>query len=137
MNDTKVATHNVVVSTPMRPTLLDSVGGSGVLNVSYVRMTPYAAAGNYTSAVFDAGAVVTWLSTAWGGNTPAGTGMVLQYRTGSTPTPDGSWTPFTTVATSGGALTGTSRYFQFTVRETTTDPEKTPIVKDVTLSFRR
>ena len=100
-------------------------------------MTPYAAAGNYTSAAFDAGAVVTWLTATWSAAVPAGTSAVIQYRTGNTPTPDGTWTPFTTVPTSGAALTGSARYFQFTVQEATTDAAQTPVVKDVTLAFRR
>jgi len=81
--------------------------------------------------------VVGWGGAARTATTPAGTAVVVQYRTGNTPTPDASWTSFTTVSTSGGALTGASRYVQFTVRETTSDSKQTPMVKDVTLAFAR
>jgi hypothetical protein len=100
-------------------------------------MTPYAAEGNYTSPVFDAGGVVTWVSSSWTATKPAGTAVEVQYRTGDTPTPDASWTSFTTVNTSGDALTGASQYVQFTVRETTSDSKVTPMLKDVTVRFVR
>jgi hypothetical protein len=137
VNNKKVATHTVAISAPMRPTWLDTVVGGGLLAVQAVKMTPYAAEGNYTSSVFDAGGVVTWVSSSWTATTPAGTAVVVQYRTGNTPTPDASWTSFTTVSTSGDALTGASRYVQFTVRETTSDSQVTPMVKDVRLLFVR
>jgi len=99
-------------------------------------MTPYASVGSFTSRVFDAGGIVTWLTVASAGTTPAGTTVTYKYRSGNTPTPDATWTPLTTAGT-GGALTGTSRYFQFVVTETTSDTKTTPVVKDVTLAFRR
>jgi hypothetical protein len=103
-----------------------------------MRMTPYAAAGNYTSAIFDAGAVVTWLSTSWTATVPSGTGVVVRYRTGNTTTPDdGTWTAYKAIPTSGAASGGVSRYFQFTVAETTTVPGQTPVVKDVMVGFQR
>ncbi len=137
VNDKKVATHNITISAPMRPAMIDTAVGGGLLGASWVRMTPYAASGNYTSTVFDAGGMVTWSSAAWAATLPAGTTAVFKYRAGNSPTPDATWTSFTTVATSGGALSGTSRYFQFTVQETTTDSRQTPVVKDVTLAFKR
>jgi len=116
--------------------------GDGVLTIGYVRMTPYAAAGTYTSAAFDAGGAVTWMSTNWTATLPAGTNVVLSYRTGNTAAPDASWTPFTAIPSSGAAFLGSttpvvSRYLQFSVQETTTDAGQTPVVKDVTLAFKR
>jgi hypothetical protein len=137
IDDRKVATHTIALSAPMKPTVLDLTVGDGAVTLSWMRMTPYASAGNYSSAVFDAGAVVTWVSTSWTAVTPAGTNVVVQYRTGNTPTPDATWTSFTTVPTSGAALTGSSRYFQFAVQETTSDVGQTPVVKNVTLAFTR
>jgi len=137
VDDKKVATHTISISQMMQPAALDLTVGDGALAVSYMRMTPYAAVGNYTSAVFDAGGAVNWLTANWTAVIPAGTNVVVQYRTGSTPTPGATWTPYTTVPTSGAALTGSSRYFQFTVQETTTNTAQTPVVKDVTLAFSR
>jgi hypothetical protein len=105
-------------------------------------MTPYAPAGNYTSPVFDAGGTVTWVTTSWTATLPAGSNAVVRYRTGNTPTPDGGWTQFATIPSSGAASLGSatpvvSRYLQFTVQETTTDAGQTPVLKDITIAYRR
>src|SRR5262249_25576602 len=135
--DKKVATHAISLTQAMRPTALDTTIGDGALFVEYMRMTPYATPGTYTSTVFDAGATVTWGTMSWTAVTPAGTAVAVQYRTGTTPTPDATWTAFAAVPTSGSALKGSSRYLQFTVKETTTDTTQTPALKDVTLAFKR
>jgi hypothetical protein len=87
--------------------------------------------------VFDAGAPVSWLTMSWSADKPAGTNIVVSYRTGNTPTPDATWTAFATVPTSGGALAGSSRYIQYTLQESTTNDGQTPIVKDVIIAFNR
>jgi hypothetical protein len=120
----------------MRPTLIDATVGGTPLLAQYVRLSPYASNGSYTSAVFDAGGVVSWMTATWASTVPTGTTVAVKYRTGSTPTPDASWTAFAPVG-ANGALTGTTRYFQFMVVETTSDTSQTPVVKDVTLAFKR
>src|SRR5262249_9619823 len=67
---------------------------------------------------------------------PAGTTAVVSYRTGNSATPDPTWTGFMPVPASG-ALSGTSRYLQFSIQETTSVPGQTPAVKDVTTAFIR
>ena len=79
-----------------------------------------------TSRVFDAGAMVTWTSMSWTASAPAGTTIALQYRTGNSPVPDATWTAWTSVAASGAAIAGSSRYAQFVVKETTTATAQTP-----------
>jgi hypothetical protein len=138
IDDKKVATHTIALSDPMKPTALDLTVGDGALTISWMRMTPYASSGTYTSAVFDAGSAATLISASWTATTPAGTSVVIQYRTGDTATPDSSWTEFKTVPTSGAVLSGpSSRYLQFAVAEGTSNPNVTPIVKDVTLTLQR
>ncbi|HXI31003.1 MAG TPA: Ig-like domain repeat protein, partial [Vicinamibacterales bacterium] len=137
VDDKKVATHTITLSQAMRPTVLDATVGDGALFVEYIRMTPYAAAGTYTSGVFDAGAVVTWMTMSWTANLPTGTSVGLKYRTGNTPTPDATWTALTAVNASGAALAGSTRYLQFVVQESTTDKSQTAVLKDVTLAFKR
>jgi len=136
IDDVKVATHSVAVVQKMKPGALDSVVGDGALVIDYMRMSAYASSGSYTSAVFDAGKVAAWVSAKWTATTPAGTTAVISYRTGNTPTPDATWTAFTSVPTSGAPLAGTSRYLQFTIAETTTVPSQTPVVSDVTIVYR-
>jgi hypothetical protein len=128
----------------MAPVVIDSTIGDGTLSVDWIRMTPFAASGSYTSSVFDAGAAVTWQKLA-ATNTivpffsccsTAGTTNVITYRTGDTPTPDATWTSFTALGAQG-AMAGTSRYMQFMVQMTTTNPAKAPAVQDVTVTFKR
>jgi len=128
----------------MAPVIIDSTVGDGVLAVDWIRVSPFASSGSYTSAVFDAGATVTWTKlTSTNTIVPyfsccsvSGTTTVITYRTGSSPVPDASWTPFTALGTAG-ALTGSSRYIQYMVQMTTTNPAKAPAVQDVTMQFRR
>jgi hypothetical protein len=114
-----------------------SSSAGGVLTIDWMRATPYAAAGTYTSSVFDAGAPVNWLTMSWNADKPAGTNITVSYRTGNTPVPDATWTPLVTVPASGGALAGSSRYIQYVLRESTTNSAQTPAVKDVVIVFNR
>src|SRR2546421_575562 len=97
----------------MAPAIIDSTIADGVLTVDWIRTTPFAGSGTYTSSVFDAGAAVTWTKLTSTNTivpyfsccTVAGTTTVITYRIGDTPTPDGTWTPFTALGTAG-AITG-------------------------------
>ena len=104
--------------------------------MDWLRLTPYAAAGAYTSAVFDAGAAVAWQKLTASASVVSGTTLTHSYRTGNTPEPDASWTTFAPVAT-GGVLTGSSQYIQFRTQGTSNNVVKTPILNDVTVAFRR
>jgi hypothetical protein len=98
-------------------------------------MTPYAATGAFTSRVFDAGLIVPWGSATWTSTLPTGTGLSLSVRQGNTPTPDGSWTPFTPLAGSGAAIGGSTRYVQYRATLSTNVPGQTPTLQDVTLTY--
>ena len=136
IDDKQVASQTVAIGQTMQPTALDMTVGDGALQLNYMRLTPYASSGTYTSAVFDAGAVVTWMNMSFTSVVPAGTSAVVSYRTGNTPTPDNTWTAFTPVPATG-AISGSSRYLQFSVQETTSSAGQTPAVKDVTTAFVR
>jgi hypothetical protein len=104
-------------------------------------MTPYAASGSFTSRVFDAGEIVNWGALSWiaatPAGTPAGTSVAFSVRTGNTSVPDGSWTSFTTVAMSGGAIAARSRYAQYRATLATSNAAATPSVDEVTIGFAR
>ncbi|OLD19649.1 MAG: hypothetical protein AUJ01_05595 [Acidobacteria bacterium 13_1_40CM_3_65_5] len=138
IDGTVVATHTVTfpLLTKMSVMAQDLCHGAGLIAIDWMRVTPYAASGTYTSKVLDAGGLGTWMNASWTADTPAGTNVVVSYRIGNTPTPDATWTSFATVPSSGAALSGTSRYFQFQLKETTTKPGQTPAVKDVTVVYR-
>jgi hypothetical protein len=120
----------------MRPAIVDTAAGDGALSVDWMRMTPYAASGTFTSAVFDAGDSVAWQKLTTTSTVPAGTTSTITYRTGSTPLPDETWSSFTALGT-GGVMTASSRYVQYAIQMSTTAVAKTPLVQDVTVQFRK
>jgi hypothetical protein len=121
----------------MRPVVIDSTVGDGALAVDWMRLTPYALSGTYTSAMFDAGATVLWQKLTSTSTIPSGSTSTITYRSGNTPTPDdGTWTAFTALGT-GGVLSGSSRYVQFRIQMTSTTGAKAPVIQDVTVQFKR
>jgi hypothetical protein len=147
IDGTLMITHTFMAwgSATMAPVIIDSAVGGGALSVDWIRETPFAGSGTYTSAVFDAGAAVTWQKlTSTNTIVPyficcstSGTTTTLKYRTGNTPAPDSSWTALTAPG-ANGVISGSSRYIQFTVQMTTNNPTtKAPAVQDVTVQFKR
>ena len=84
-----------------------NVGGPE-LSVDWLHLSPYPASGTFDSRVFDAGPgqSVDWGALSWNSATPSGTGLAISVRTGDTPAPDGTWSAFTPIATSGGDIPG-------------------------------
>jgi hypothetical protein len=135
VDGTLVATHAVAIATAMRPGISDFTIGSGSVAVEWLRMSPYSAAGSFTSRVFDAGSSVTWTTLSFTNQLPAGTSLVVSVRTGNTATPDGTWTSFVTLAGSGSNVGATARYLQYRVDLTTSDLNQTPVLQDVTVAY--
>lgn len=118
-------------STPMLLHVSDYPAGGVSLSVNWVRVTPYASPGVYTSRIFDAGFVTTWHEIEWQAETPAGTGVSMEVRYGNTPTPDGSWSTFTS-KTNGQDINKHAQYLQY--RATlTANGHVTPALQHVTL----
>jgi hypothetical protein len=110
--------------------------GKEPLRVEWMRLSPYAPAGCFTSRVLDAGTAVRWHRVGWEGDLPAGTTVALHLRTGDTPHPGGrTWSPWTPVASSGDGLGATSRYVQYEAELTTTDPAWTPVLRRVAIAY--
>ena len=130
-----VATHTVTIAGPMRTAASDFTVADATLVVDWARVSPSASSGAFDSRVFDAGVAVAWDSLSWTAQVSAGTALTMAVRTGDTPTPDGSWTPFTTIPSSGGAIGTVSRFSQYRAELTTSDAEQTPVLEDVTISF--
>jgi hypothetical protein len=138
INGTLMITHSNMAwgTVMMRPAVVDTAAGDGGLSIDWMRLTPYAASGTYTSAVFDAGdSGTTWVKLTTTSTVPSGTTSTITYRTGSTPVPDETWTAFTALGT-GGVMTGTSRYIQYSIQLSSTAVTKTPLVQDVTIQFK-
>ena len=129
----------IAISAQMRPIVSDFSAGGGSVIVDYLDLYPvtdtYPAEGTFTSRVFDAGnASATWLTLTAAVDAPEGTGVSFEVRTGTTPTPDATWTDWQPVG-AGGALPGPAgrRYLQYRATLTTTDTSITPFVESVTL----
>src|SRR5262249_51903836 len=130
-----VATHAIALAGPLRPLVSDFAAAGGAVGVDWLRMTPYASAGTFLSRGFGGGAPVNWGSLSWTAAVPAGTAVSFSVRRGNTPSPDASWTPFSTIPFSGGAIGGTSRFLQYRVDVSTTDVSTTPAVEQVTIGY--
>jgi hypothetical protein len=130
------ATHATSISSSsLRPLVSDSAATAGTVVVDWMRMTPYAATGTFTSKVFDATTSRPWGTATWTAAVPAGTTLTVAVRTGATATPDGSWTAWRTLPASGASIAATSRYIQYRVvlaASGTTRP-LTPVLSDITL----
>ena len=136
-----VATHAIAIGAQMRPIASDFTVGGGNVDVEYLDLYPtepqYPSSGTFTSRVFDAGDNrATWRTLSAAADTPPGTGVTFEVRTGTTPTPDASWSDWQPVG-SGGSIGGPigRRYLQYRATLTTSDTSTTPIVEDVTLGY--
>ena len=119
----------------IRP-IVSSVFTTGNLVVDWLRMGPYDPPScTYQSRVLDAGdSTAHWVSLNWTGRQPVSTTVVFGTRTGSSASPDGSWSGWTGV---NGSTIGSpnGRYIQYQVQLTTTDLVNTPAVESVALSY--
>jgi methionine-rich copper-binding protein CopC len=121
--------------TPLKMVMSSFTGVTPQLRVDWIRQLSNATTGTFTSTVFDAGRTATWGNANWTANLPAGTSVLVEVRGGNTAVPDGLWSGWTSV-TNGGALGLTpSRYLQYRVTLTSTDPAQTPTVYDVLLTY--
>jgi len=71
-----------------------------------------ARSGTFLSGILDARSMVVWDRAIWDGKIPAGATATLNIRTGSTLTPDRTWSDWQKVPATG-RITGTSRYIQY------------------------
>jgi VCBS repeat-containing protein len=136
VDGTQVASHNLAVTNSMRPVASDFNTGGGAATIDWMRMTPYAPSGTFLSRVLDAGGSATWVDAAWAAGSPSGTSLALSVRMGNTPTPDGTWTDFISLANSGAAIGGVSRYLQYRAVLATTNPDQTPTLQSLTFQYR-
>ena len=118
----------------MRPIASDFNTGAPGLSVDWLRMSPYAAGGTFTSRVFDAGSNADWGFLSYQALTPAGTSLSLEVRTGDVATPDDSWSSWTSVA-NGGAIPGVDPFAQYRGAFGTTNPDRSAVLEQVTLSY--
>lgn len=120
------------VGTSMIIQISDYPSGGVVLSVDWLRATPYAASGSYTSRVFDQGAANGWGIATWTASLPVGTTLSLLARTGNTAVPDGTWTAFLPL-TNGAPVGGSNRYLQYRADLATGNNLFTPVLEDISI----
>ena len=97
--------------------------------------------GQFQSAIHDAGRPSRWGTLSWAADTPPGTHIALQTRTGDVPQPDSSWSPWTNPYTDPGGQTITSpaaRYLQYQailMRDAGAAPAAAPKLRGVTVYY--
>jgi len=109
--------------------------GREPLRVEWVRISPYAPTGRFTSRLFDAGATVQWGAAAWQADVPERTTLAVSVRTGQAPGPDGAWSAWRPMAASGATVGSRSRYLQYRADLATADPARTPVLRRVDLRY--
>ena len=134
--DGRRVAHLLVPMPPsMRPLAGSARLGGEPLVLEWMRMSPYAPAGRFTSRVLDAGSAVHWTEASWVADEPQGTSVSLEWRAGDTPRPERSWSRWSRMRP-GAPLGRTSRYAQYRAGLATTDPATTPALRGVTLGYR-
>jgi hypothetical protein len=113
-----VAQHSApafLVGSPAGDAVVDE---SGLGSVTLSGATTRTRSGSYLSSILDAQAMVDWDRAVWDVGLPGGSRAVLSVRTGSTTTPDSSWSAWRTVPGQGGRTTGSSRFLQYRIEMT-------------------
>ena len=96
----------------------------------------YLQQGTFTAQVRDAKVGVNWGRASWRANTPAGTAVRIQVRTGDTPTVDNSWSAWSNEVTIPNSLFNVyepRRYMQYRANLYTSSVE-TPRLDEVTIT---
>jgi methionine-rich copper-binding protein CopC len=105
---------------------------SGVTVSSYefgaITLSARAKTGTFVSHRMDAQAMVTWDRGFWYGSVPAGATVKISVRTGSTATPDSTWSRWAPLTASGDRVVGDSRYIQYRVELTSSKGGKAPVL---------
>ena len=109
--------------------------GSEPLQLEWMRVSPYASSGQFTSRVLDPGTAARWGAATWEADVPAGTSLSLEVRSGDAPLPDRRWSDWMPLAASGAEVGTASRYLQYRARLGTADSGRTPVLRRVAVGY--
>lgn len=135
IDGTRLAHLMIPVPGYMRALAANQRLGTEPLRIEWMRMSPYAPAGRFTSRVLDAGAPVAWGGLAWEAGVPDGTNLAMEVRTGATARPGREWSRWRRVARTGDVVGGASRYLQYRASLATTRPSWTPALRVVAVGY--
>jgi hypothetical protein len=109
--------------------------GTEPLRVEWMRMSPYAPSGRFTSRVLDAGTRVGWGAATWPAGRRRATSLRLHVRTGDVAGPDATWSAWAPVAAAGDPVGTTGRFLQYRADLATADPGWTPVLRRVAVAY--
>ncbi len=105
-----------------------------------VRLSPaFVSQGELVSEVYDTKFLSRFGALSWRADLPAGTALSVQVRSGNVGEPDETWSAWSTEQTdpaSARAESPPGRFAQYRVKLSTRDPQRTPDLSSVSLSFR-
>jgi hypothetical protein len=133
-----VASRPVAITSQMRPMVSDYTADSRSVRVNSLAVTPlvFATSGTYESNVKDAtDPRAVWRTLDPIIDTPAGTAVVLQTRSGNTATPDASWSGYQPPGAGGAIQSPSRRYIQYRATLSSSDAHVTPTVDRVDLTY--
>ena len=113
------------------------VAGSNLGSVSVLR-SGYGDKGTFQSKVLDAQSFATWGRLSWRADTPAGTSVAFEVRSGNTETPDRTWSPWgAPLKEAGGAPIDcpSARFLQWRATLATNDPRRSPELREVDVVY--
>jgi len=124
----------VTITAGMVIQVSDYEGGGALLSMDWIRTTPYVPSGSFTSRVFDGGGQRVWGEAIWAADLPEGTVIGVFARTGETAVPDGTWTPFVQIPSSGAVVGLSSRFIQYHAELSTSNTLFTPVLRDISFT---
>lgn len=133
VNGNWAATQGPTGNTTMFPWFWDNAYGYGALDIDWVSITPFdfPTTQTFTSRVFDGGQLVCWGNLGWDADTPLNSTVAMKVRTGNTPTPDSTWSPYRSVAQSDDPIRGSSRYVQYSAALYSSEGDAVPSLREV------
>src|SRR5262249_30140079 len=116
--------------------LLLGTGDPGAI----VRLLPgYVEQGTLVSDVHDARLISRYGALSWRAETPEGTSVAVQVRTGNVAEPDPTWSPWSSQQTdprAARAVVPPGRFVQYRATLSTRDPAATPELRSVSISLQ-
>ena len=113
------------------------VGGSNLGSVAILK-AGFAESGSYESRVFDAQSFASWGRIGWKGETPQGTSIALQARSGNTEDPDRTWSDWGPEMTDPEGVVidrPPARFVQWRATLRTTETARSPELREVAVVY--
>jgi len=105
-------------------------------DISWWDVTSFTESGELVSSIFDTGSNPIWDSLWWSSEEPPGAYIYFRVRCSTDPADMGLWSDDITVPGSlEGLLNDGDRYVQYNVRFESVNPEVSPVLEEVTLSW--